>query len=167
MRAILAKPISHRTKVDTVYPCRTLRQSRRWAAEQKPTGQPRSLSEGCFFSSLHLIQHELWQVLLMATGSTMSHYCDWAISILIQPASQAGTQAARLPLWEALSWPHAGSALFTVTCLPPLTPPPLCSSPSIRLWMHLSSPLLLKIKSHYCACVGRAECVTLAHSAAG
>lgn len=49
----------------------------------------------------------------MATGSAMTHYGDWAISILIQPARQA-------PLWEALSWLHAGSALFTVTSLLPL-----------------------------------------------
>lgn len=89
----------------------------------------------------------------MAKGSTMTHYCDWAISILIQPASYSRPS----PSWEALSWLHTGSALFTVTSLP-------CSSPSIYLWMHLSSPLLLKIKSHYCACAARAACVTLAHS---
>lgn len=70
----------------------------------------------------------------MATGSTMTHYCDWAISILIQPASQAGMQAARLPLWEALSWPHAGSALFTVTCLPRSPPPP--SAPPLDLTLN-------------------------------
>ncbi len=51
----------------------------------------------------------------MATGSAVTHYRDWAISILIQPARQA-------PLWEALSWLNAGSALFTVTGLPLLLP---------------------------------------------
>lgn len=55
----------------------------------------------------------------MATGSTMTHYCDWAISILIQPASQPARQAL---LWEALSWLRAGSALFTVTSLPLVLP---------------------------------------------
>lgn len=36
MRTILAKPISHPTKVDTVYLYWTLHQSRRWAGEQGP-----------------------------------------------------------------------------------------------------------------------------------
>lgn len=107
-----------------------------------------------FFSLLHLMQHELWRVLLMATGSTMTHYCDWAISILIQPASQSGR------LSYGKHW--AGCALALHFSLSPVCP---WSFPSIYLWMHLSSPLLLKIKSHYCACVRRAACVTLAHSA--
>lgn len=54
----------------------------------------------------------------MATDSAMTHYCDWAISILIQ---QAG-YARQAPLWEALSWLHAGSALFAVANRP-LAPP--------------------------------------------
>lgn len=140
MRAILAKPISHRTKVDTVYPCRTLRQSRRWAAEQSPRASRAACQRGVFsprsiWSSMNFDRFFWWlrapRWLITVTGP---------LGILIQPASQAGMQAARLPLWEALSWPHAGSALFTVTCLPRSPPPPSAPPPrsnSECIYLHL------------------------------
>lgn len=59
--------------------------------------------------------------------------------------------ARKPPPWEALIW-HCHQAASA--------PPPL-----ICLWMHLSSPLWLKIKSYYSGCAGRAAHVTLAHSA--
>lgn len=49
MGAILAKPITHPTKVDSVYPCWTLRQSRRWAAEQGPRASRGACQGGVFF----------------------------------------------------------------------------------------------------------------------
>lgn len=61
----------------------------------------------------------------MATDSAMTHYCDWAISILIQ---QAG-YARQAPLWEALSWLHAGYTLALHFLLLPTVPRPLLSLP--------------------------------------
>lgn len=83
----------------------------------------------------------------------MTHYGDWAISILIQQASYS----RQAPLWEALSWLHAGSALFTVTERPSAPPQPAAEC----IYLHL----LLKIKSHYCACAARAASATLPYSA--
>lgn len=67
-------------------------------------------------------------------GSVVTHYCDWAISVLIQPASFS----RQPPLWETLSWLHAGSALFSVAgLLPLLLPPPLPQSTSECIHLHL------------------------------
>lgn len=68
----------------------------------------------------------------MATGSTVTHYCDWAISMLIQPATVGELLHVKL-----LSWLHAGSALFTVTGLPPAPPPP-STSECVYLHLHRS-----------------------------
>lgn len=89
----------------------------------------------------------------MAIDSAMTHYCDWAISILIQ---QAG-YARQAPLWEALSWLHAGSALFAVANRPSAPP----QSTAGCIYLHL----LLKIKSHYCGCAARAANAALPYSA--
>lgn len=89
----------------------------------------------------------------MATDSAMTHYCDWAISILIQ---QAG-YARQAPLWEALSWLHAGSALFAVASRPSAPP----QSTAGCIYLHP----LLKIKSHYCGCAARAANAALPYSA--